>query len=123
MKTLKQFTKEEKDEEFFSKLAEKLEELFEKGELCKCGRRLPRRSNALAFNAFANIYHSELLTASHNRLINKIIKWAEKEKKEISGGITFREPTKRDEEAEAFGYNQALQALQDFITFLKQKDE
>ena len=37
------------------------------------------------------------------------------EKKEISGGLSFREPTKRDEEAESFGYNQAITELSNHL--------
>ena len=49
------------EKEFFNQLADKLEEFFEKGELCKCGKRLPCRSKALAFNAFANLIFRNLI--------------------------------------------------------------
>jgi len=49
-----------KDKKYFNQLAEKLEELFPKGEQCECGKRLPCRSKALAFNAYANIFHDDL---------------------------------------------------------------
>ena len=51
-------TTEEK--EFFNKLADKLEELFPKGEKCQCGRKKDARSKALVFNAWANIVFREL---------------------------------------------------------------
>ena len=46
---------------FFNQLAEKLEEIFPKGEKCECGKKLPCRSKALTFNAYANIYHEKIL--------------------------------------------------------------
>lgn len=56
-KTLKQL-----EQEFFDRLAEKLEKIFEKGELCsKCGRRLPCRSRVILFNAYANLFLRDLL--------------------------------------------------------------
>ena len=50
-------------QEFFNKLADKLEELFPKGEKCQCGRKKDARSKALVFNAWANIVFKEL----HNK--------------------------------------------------------
>ena len=58
-------------ETYFDKLANELEKLFSKGEKCKCGKRLPCRSKALAFNAWANIYHEDLLKAEHLRGFNE----------------------------------------------------
>ena len=42
-------------------LVEKLEELFPKGERCGCGKRLPCRSRALVFNAYAVMAIRELV--------------------------------------------------------------
>jgi len=53
--------KEKIKKEFFNELAEKLEDLFEKGELCSCGKKLPCRSKALSFNAYANIIFEKKL--------------------------------------------------------------
>jgi len=50
----------EEDKKFFNQLADKLEELFPKGE-CK------ERSQALVLNAFANIFHSQLLAAQKDK--------------------------------------------------------
>ena len=55
------------EKDFFNKLAEKLEELFPKGERCQCGKKLPCRSKALAFNAFANIYLRTALQKAYIR--------------------------------------------------------
>ena len=60
-------TTEEIKKEFFNKLAEKLEDLFEKGEKCECGKRLPGRSKALSFNAYANIFFDEALTKARTQ--------------------------------------------------------
>ena len=59
----------EEDKRFFNLLADKLEELFPKGK-CK------ERSQALVLNAFANIFHDQLLEAQkhdHEILVNTII--------------------------------------------------
>lgn len=53
--------KEKLIKEFFNRLSEVLEEQFEKGELCKCGKRLPCRSKALVLNAYANIIFRDIL--------------------------------------------------------------
>ena len=67
--------------EYFNKLAEKLEELFPKGEKCQCGRKLWCRSKSLSFNAFANIYLREALTQARADERRKVLE--EIEKKEI----------------------------------------
>ena len=56
---------------FFNKLAEKLEEIFEKGERCECGKKLPCRSKALSFNAFANIFADEMIKELQELKIEK----------------------------------------------------
>ena len=65
-------TNEEIIKEFFNKLADKLEEHFEKGELCQCGKRLPCRSKALSFNAYANLYLKEALASQMQELRENI---------------------------------------------------
>ena len=48
-----------KEEEFFHRLSNILEEQFPKGEKCQCGRKLPCRSKALVLSAYANIFYNE----------------------------------------------------------------
>ena len=50
------------NKKFFEQLSEQLEELFPKGEKCERGKKLPCRSKAILFNAYANLYLKELLT-------------------------------------------------------------
>ena len=50
-----------KKEEFYNKLAERLEEFFPKGEKCECGKKLPCRGKALVLNGYANIYLKEAI--------------------------------------------------------------
>ena len=57
---------------FFRELEEKLEEIFTKGEICECGKRLPCRSKALTFNAYANMYFDKHNEEERERII-KII--------------------------------------------------
>ncbi len=58
--------------EFFNKLAEELEEDFEKGERCQCGSKLPCRGKALAFNGMANVFLREALKAQREEILEKI---------------------------------------------------
>lgn len=54
--------KQEKiEQEFFDKLAEKLEKIFPKNEKCQCGKRLSYRSKAILFNTYANIIFREIV--------------------------------------------------------------
>lgn len=57
-------------ETYFDKLRERLEKLFPKGEHCECGKKLPCRSAAITFNAFANILHNEELEAQKKQIID-----------------------------------------------------
>ena len=50
------------EKKFYVRLAEKLDVLFPKAEKCSCGIKLPCRSKALVFNAWANIYFKEFTT-------------------------------------------------------------
>jgi len=61
------------DKKYFNLLAERLEELFEKGEKCKCGKRLPCRSKALALNAWANIYHTDRIKETRQEILKIVI--------------------------------------------------
>lgn len=75
------------EKEFFRKLADKLEELFEKGELCQCGKKLPCRSKVLSFNAYANIFLKEALTKQKDdtvRMIDVILEEYHQEDGDIS---------------------------------------
>lgn len=60
------------EKEFFNKLAEELENHYPKGERCECGKRLSARSKALIFNAYANIYLKEALSAQKKETISRI---------------------------------------------------
>jgi len=66
-------TKKELKKEYFDKLCKVLEEEFEKGEKCQCGRKLPCRSKALVLNSYANIYLLEALKSQNQDLLKKCI--------------------------------------------------
>ncbi len=62
------------EEEFFNKLYEVFEEMFPKGEKCKCGKKLPCRSKALVLNTYANLFFKEMKEKWQEELIKKIKK-------------------------------------------------
>ncbi len=61
--------------EFFDRLAEKLEEMFPKDNQEHPERQsTTHRSEALSFNAFANIFHKEILSSQRQTIIEEVIK-------------------------------------------------
>ena len=105
------------EEEFFQKLAEELEDLFPKGELCECGERLPCRSKALAFNGMANVFCREALASQKQQIIEGLegrkrgLNW-------LTGECRMHE--KPNEFCDCKAYNQALTEA---ITFIKELKE
>ena len=64
------------EKRYFNKLVERLEEQFEKGERCSCGKRLEARSKSLVLNGYANLYLKEALDEQLDR-VREIVKGCE----------------------------------------------
>jgi len=98
------------EEEFFNKLYEVFEEMFPKGEKCKCGKKLSCRIRALMLNTYANLFFIEMKEKWQSELIKEI----EKKRKSLNLlGKDIYKPIEKISKIE--GFNKAIDEILEIL--------